>query len=103
MAEENNLLEFYGTECPHCHTMEPLVERLEEETGVKVQKLEIWHNEENAAIMQKYDNGKCMGVPFFFNKKTGKFICGAADYQTLKNWALSGNGTVTTNKSSSQK
>ncbi len=30
------LLEFYGTECPHCVKMAQLIERLEKETGLKV-------------------------------------------------------------------
>jgi len=68
--------------------MKPLVEKLEKEEGVKVTKLEVWHNEENAKILQELDNGKCGGVPFFFNKKTGKWICGAVDYNKLKAWAL---------------
>lgn len=56
-------LEFYGTECPHCINMHPLVERLEKEEGVKVEKYEVWHNEENAKKMREYAEGKCMGVP----------------------------------------
>jgi hypothetical protein len=68
--------------------MKPLVERLEEETGVKVEEHEIWHNEANGKLMKEYDKGYCGGVPFFFNKKTGKWICGSADYERLKTWAL---------------
>ncbi len=85
---ENELIEFYGTECTHCITMQPLVEKLEKEEKVKLKRLEVWHNEENARTMQEIDQGKCGGVPFFFNKKTGKWICGAADYDKLKAWAL---------------
>jgi thiol-disulfide isomerase/thioredoxin len=90
--EESHLLEFYGRECPHCMTMQPFVEKLEKETGLKVAKFEVWHNAENAALMEKYDPGgsRCGGVPFFFNTKTGKWICGAVDYKTLKEWALGG-------------
>ena len=68
--------------------MEPLVERLEPEEKVSVAKLEVWHNEANAILMREYDKGFCGGVPFFFNKKTGKWICGGADYERLKQWAL---------------
>jgi hypothetical protein len=52
--------------------MDPLVERLEKEEGVNIGKLEVWHNEANAKLMREYDKGYCGGVPFFFNKKTGK-------------------------------
>jgi len=68
--------------------MELLVERLETEEGVSIGKLEVWHHEANAKIMREYDKGYCGGVPFFFNKKTGKWICGEADYERLKQWAL---------------
>jgi len=68
--------------------MEPLVERLETEEGVSIGRLEVWHHEANAKIMREYDKGYCGGVPFFFNKKTGKWICGEADYERLKQWAL---------------
>jgi len=68
--------------------MDPLVERLEEEEGVNIAKLEVWHNEANAKVMREYDKGYCGGVPFFYNKKTGKWICGGTDYERLKKWAL---------------
>jgi hypothetical protein len=55
---------------------------------VNVAKLEVWHNEANAKLMKEYDKGYCGGVPFFFNQKTGKWICGSADYERLKKWAL---------------
>jgi hypothetical protein len=68
--------------------MDPLVERLENEERVKIAKLEVWHNEANAKLMREYDKGYCGGVPFYFNKKTGKWICGSADYERLKKWAI---------------
>jgi len=57
------LLEFYGTECSHCVKMNPLIEKLEKEEGIKVEKYEVWNNEENAQKMREYAEGKCMGVP----------------------------------------
>jgi hypothetical protein len=68
--------------------MAPLVERLEEEEKINIGKLEVWHNEANAKVMRNYDKGYCGGVPFFYNKKTGKWICGETDYERLKKWAL---------------
>lgn len=84
----DDLIEFYGTECPHCVKMEPLIQRLEDETGLKIKRFEVWHNEANAKLLEQCDKGFCGGVPFFFNKKTGKWICGAAEYEELKKWAL---------------
>jgi hypothetical protein len=67
--------------------MDPLVKRLENEVDSKVERLEIWHNEGNAKLMKEYDKSHCGGVPFFFNKRTGKWICGSTDYDQLKEWA----------------
>jgi len=68
--------------------MDPLLERLEDETGAKAARLEVRHNEANAKLMREFDKGFCGGVPFFYNKKTGQWICGSADYERLKKWAL---------------
>ena len=85
MAKE--LLMFYGTECPHCHEMDPLVEKLEKELKLKVKKLEVWHNEANLRKMKEVDKSRCTGVPYFYNEATGESICGAVDYPVLKKWA----------------
>lgn len=83
----SHLLEFYGDECPHCVRMRPLIERLEKELGVSVDRFETWHNEENEKKRQEYDKDFCGGVPFFYNTKTNKWICGEASYEELKEWA----------------
>ncbi len=31
---------------------------------------------------------RCNGVPFFYNKRSKRFICGATTYENLKSWAL---------------
>jgi thiol-disulfide isomerase/thioredoxin len=89
----DRLIEFYGTECVHCRKMDPLIERLEREEGVQLTRLEVWHNSQNAAYMEKVDRDErgrrfCEGVPFFYNEKTGKKLCGAVSYEELKKWAL---------------
>lgn len=80
------LLEFYGETCPHCLTMAPLVEKLQEE-GFDVEQFEVWNDEKNAEKMKEFDNGLCGGVPFFFNSESKQFICGSTDFETLKAWA----------------
>ncbi|MEK6904735.1 MAG: hypothetical protein AABW87_04040 [Nanoarchaeota archaeon] len=77
-----------GTECDHCHEMEPLVQQLEKELKIKIERLEVWHNAENAKLLEKFDNGKCGGIPFFLNENTNKFICGSTSYEKLKAWAI---------------
>jgi thiol-disulfide isomerase/thioredoxin len=88
------LIEFYGQECGHCMTMMPLVEQIEKELGITIEKLETWHHPENAHKQEEYDKGICGGVPFFFNTETKAAICGEADYETLKAWASGGPGNV---------
>ena len=82
------LLDFYGTECPHCIEMDPLIERLEKEEGIKITRLEVWHNSKNDELRRKMDKIDWGGVPFFFNEKTGKALCGSNSYEKLKKWAL---------------
>ena len=86
MADKPKLLEFYGEECPHCVRMAPLVEKLEKELGVIVEKYEVWHDEKNAELMKKYDTS-CGGVPFYFNQTTSQSICGEVPYELFKEWA----------------
>jgi len=82
------LLMFTGEECVHCNKMSPLIAKLEKEEKVKIKKLETWHNSANKKLLEKTDNGKCGGVPFFYNSKTKKTICGSTSYSKLKSWAL---------------
>jgi thiol-disulfide isomerase/thioredoxin len=81
------LKEFFGETCPHCVAMKPLVEQLEKELGVTVEKHEVWNNEENAKEAEALDKGVCGGVPFFINTETNARICGSCDYEELKKWA----------------
>ncbi len=85
---------FWARECPHCRNMMPLVDRLVEEEGVEIEKLEIWHNEGNADLMRSFKDviaPKCGGqlrTPTFFDTETNDVICGEVEYEALKEWAL---------------
>ena len=86
------LIMFSGTECVHCKEMYPIVEKVEKDLGIKVTRLEVWHNADNAKLMKEADkdaegNEFCGGIPFFYNEKTGKKICGNTKYERLKAWA----------------
>ncbi len=83
----SHLLEFYGTECPHCISMRELVDRLKKEEGIEIDSFEVWHNKENEKKLLDLDKDMCGGVPFFYNTQTEKFICGQTDYDTFKKWA----------------
>jgi len=89
----SKLIMFHGKECPHCHTMMPLVDKLEKEEGIALTKKEVWHNEKNADLMRSYRDiiaPKCGGqlrTPTFMNTETNDIICGEVAYEKLKDWA----------------
>lgn len=87
------LIMFSGRECVHCKEMYPIVDQLEKEQNVKVTRLEVWHDSENAKLLTEYDNDGqgnkiCGGIPFFVNEKTNKKLCGNSKIEKLKEWAL---------------
>jgi hypothetical protein len=67
--------------------MMPIVDKLIKE-GINIQKLETWHNKENAKFFKGKDKGTCGGVPFFYNDKTEKSICGEASEEEVRAWAV---------------
>ena len=86
---DSHLVEYYGTECVHCNEMAPMIEAMERELNVTITRKEVWHDSANQAEFLQVAEGKCQGVPFFINTKSGKFICGATSAEKLKEWALS--------------
>ena len=66
--------------------MEPLKEQLKEELGVQIRTFEVWYDSKNLELLQKLDRGRCGGVPFFYNKESHRWICGATTYDNLKAW-----------------
>jgi thiol-disulfide isomerase/thioredoxin len=82
------LYEFFGDGCPHCQKMDPKVKELEEEQDVDVKQLEVWNDQENAEKQVELDDGKCGGVPFFYNTETDEWICGETNMENLRKWAL---------------
>ncbi|MFQ6109498.1 MAG: thioredoxin family protein [Candidatus Aminicenantales bacterium] len=87
------LIMFHGRECPHCRKMMPLVDRLEKKEGIKIERLEVWHNEKNADLMRSFREiiaPVCSGqlrTPTFFNSETHDVLCGEVPYEKLKEWA----------------
>jgi len=87
------LIMFHGRECPHCTRMMPLVDKLYKETGIALEKLEVWHDEKNADLMRSLRpviGPKCGGqlrTPTFINTETNNLECGEIDYEKLKEWA----------------
>mmetsp|Transcript_19336 Transcript_19336/g.33323 ORF Transcript_19336/g.33323 Transcript_19336/m.33323 type:complete len:210 (+) Transcript_19336:65-694(+) len=86
--DKSHLLEFYGIECDHCVDMEPLIEQLKDEMGLTLRRFEVWYNDDNLKLLQRLDkDGSCGGVPFFYNKRTQDWVCGATTYDNFKAWA----------------
>ena len=81
------LLEFYGETCPHCVEMKPMIEKVEKDLGVSIEKIEVWNDEANAKRMEEIDKGLCGGVPFFYNTETKKFLCGSSEEAAVIAWA----------------
>ena len=87
---------FYGKECPHCHVMLPLADRLAKEGKVKIDKLEVWHDDANAERMRKFEGiiriacGGEFGVPAFVDEGRSSAFCGEAPYGDFRRWALEG-------------
>lgn len=83
------LIQFKGKGDDYCSQMEPLMAQLKEELGIEVRQFEVWYDSKNIELMQRLDRGRCGGVPFFYNKRTKRYICGATTYANLRAWALS--------------
>lgn len=83
------LIQFKGKGDDYCAQMEPLKEQLKEELGVQIRTFEVWQDQRNLELMQRLDRGRCGGVPFFYNKRSRRYICGATTYANLRAWALS--------------
>ena len=89
-----NIIFFHGADCPHCQKMMPIVEELEKELKIKVEKLEVWYNDKNAEKMRDYadiitkaGNGD-LGVPAFVDVKNKEALCGEMPKAELKKWLM---------------
>jgi thiol-disulfide isomerase/thioredoxin len=87
-------IEFYGEGCPHCANMVPIVAQVENETGVKFDKLEVWYNKTNQGMFMNYsvyidrDCNGVLGTPTFLSLKTNKSVCGEISADDLKNFII---------------
>ena len=69
--------------------MQKLTAKLMKEfPDVKVIRKEVWHDEKNMDMVKKCDSDDaCGGIPFFFNTKNKKWLCGEVSYGAIKEWA----------------
>ena len=88
MENKPYLEEYYGLECPHCQKMQALARQIEEETKIPFARFEVWHDKENMKRIEELDKeSKCGGVPYYYNRQTGKTLCGEVDYEIMLKWA----------------
>ncbi len=85
---------FYGKECPHCHIMMPFIDKLAKQVkDIKFEKLEVWHDEKNAAKMNEFEailHQACegeIGVPAFVDVDENRALCGEVSFEDFKRWA----------------
>jgi len=98
------VIEFYGAECSHCKNMISIVSQVENETGIKFNRLEVWHNSTNQQIFQNYSDSiqkDCgsLGVPTFTvvgvnNTGASTSRCGEMVESDLKYFVTSNCGKV---------
>lgn len=94
MIKMSNIIMYYGKECPHCHAMLPMVDKIKQEEDIEIEKKEVWHDEKNADEMRSNEDiispacGGDIGVPCFISKKTKKALCGEVSYEEFKDWVL---------------
>lgn len=88
-GQQTDLLCFYGNDCEMCSFMATVIKDLERDNpGMKIKRFETWSNRENDKLRELCDGqAGCGGVPFFYNKKTKAWICGATTGDNLKRWA----------------
>ncbi len=82
-----HLIAFTGRGDSYCDFMDPLRKQMCAELNVKIRTFEVWQEPRNLELLRKLDGGQCGGVPFFYNRRSGQWICGATTYDNLKDWA----------------
>mmetsp|Transcript_31767 Transcript_31767/g.53582 ORF Transcript_31767/g.53582 Transcript_31767/m.53582 type:complete len:203 (+) Transcript_31767:102-710(+) len=78
------MLEFVTDGSDQCEQMEPVVQRLEKDMGIKFRKININRRQEFATLFDCVGGNECGSVPFFYNRRTAQAICGATPYANLK-------------------
>uniref|UniRef100_A0A0G4FCH4 Thioredoxin domain-containing protein n=1 Tax=Chromera velia CCMP2878 TaxID=1169474 RepID=A0A0G4FCH4_9ALVE len=82
------LFQFYSSTCERCEEMRPVVRRVETELKVKFKKLEVQRDVANAELLRIIDrDSRCGGIPYFFNRKSHQWICGATTFENLRDLA----------------
>ena len=66
--------------------MKETIKEVEEDAELKIK----WFNIGKRMNFEMFDalaSGNCRGAPFFYNRDTHFWICGATSYENLRDWA----------------
>ena len=94
---EPGIVEFYGKWCGYCRMIEPAVDQLEREEGLKITRLETWGDRRNKALMESLSdlfeefNRGDYTVPTFYDPSKPRhqqILVNPSTYEELKAWAL---------------
>lgn len=86
-AADPELTMFYSATCPFTAKAAPAIEAAEAATGVTITRRDVNKSRDAGVAYMKADNGRCGGVPYFWNSKTEKFICGApSSAEAVRMW-----------------
>ena len=80
------LLEFHTDNNDMVAQMEPVLERLEDDLGTKVRRINIFRRKEFMGLLEAIGFDECGSIPFYYNRRTGQAICGPTSYLNLKRW-----------------
>lgn len=82
LPPNNSIIYYYGATCPHCKEVEEWMNKNKVEEKIKMEKKEVWNNQDNALELQKVVescnlNPANVGVPFLY--ADGKCFMGTPD------------------------
>lgn len=82
LPSKDSIVYYYGITCPHCKEVEEWLKKNKIEEKIKIEKKEVWNNQDNALELQKVVescnlNPANVGVPFLY--ADGKCFMGTPD------------------------
>ena len=66
--------------------MQETMQEVETDAELKIKRFNI-EKRANFEMFEALASGNCRGAPFFYNRDTHFWICGATSYENLRDWA----------------
>ena len=84
---DSDIVLFYGDTCPHCKDVEEFISQNQIDQKIKISKLEVYNNKENATLMAQMVKDNCLDkldpqglpVPFLIDSSEKKCYIGTPD------------------------